>query len=149
MVKILHASTTLHELWGGPKRYIRIILHETIPELQAAARAYNPYDYNGFRNAAACFHTPLSKEKSIDGEWVRVSNEHYGGIIRFAREYINLEVVAHECVHAAAELWRLDVQPSLVIGKYCGPREENLAYMVGDLTAEVYAKVYPELTYDD
>lgn len=149
MVLIMHASTTLHGEWGGPKRYVRIIVHETIPELQAAARAYNPYDYSGFKNAAACFHTPVFREKCVDGEWVGVVDNHYGGLIRLAREYINLEVVTHECVHAAAEIWRLDVQPSLAIGKFCGPREESFAYMVGDLTMAVYAKIYEEILIHD
>jgi hypothetical protein len=133
-VTVLHASTTKHEWWGGPKRYIRIVVHETTPALQRAAARYRGTD---FSNAAGCFHPAPERERFHNGEWTSVTDPHWAGVLRVSKEWLDTEVVIHECLHAALAIYRMDVSTFVRLENGCGEREETLAYIAGDLTANV------------
>jgi hypothetical protein len=142
MSDILHVSTLRHEEWGGPKRYIRITVHDNLSEFRKAAQNYSPHE--DFVGSVGCFHPAPTRERYVGKRWVDITDEHWGGVMRLAKGWINLEVVAHESVHAAAAIWRRDVMPNLRLGEDCGPHEEMLAYMVGDISMGVYRKLYEE-----
>ena len=127
MAITLHASTTQHDRWGGPRRYIRVYVYDTTPELQRAAAGYRN-EYDGFSAAGGCFHPAEVKDDE---------DPHWAGVLRLSREYIGTEVVSHECIHAAAAIYRMDVQGYIVLGYGCGHREETLAHIAGDLIASV------------
>ncbi len=136
MSLILHASTTRHDEWGGSKRYIRIIVHDTTAEFQKASMRYRPWvDWS---KAAGSFSPAPDREKCNDqGEWILMKPLPWTGVLRLSREVLNFEVITHECVHAAAAIYRMDVKTTINLGYGCGPREETLAYIIGDLTASV------------
>ena len=132
---ILHASTVDHDRWDGPKRYIRIAVHDTTHELQQAAKRYRGED---FSNAGGLFH-PADTVYTIldDGTFRDDADRHYAGTMRLSREHLTTEVVAHETIHAAATIYRMDVITTIVLGNGCSHREETFAYIAGHLISQV------------
>lgn len=57
--------------------------------------------------------------------------------MRLSRDALTTEIIVHECVHAAAAIYRMDVNTVMQLGDACNPQEETLAYIVGDLTKSV------------
>lgn len=136
MVLVLHASTYRNKIWGGPKRYIRVIVHDTTAELQAAALHYRPF--TNWADVAGCFHpAPHRERENNGGKWVGITPPHWAGVMRLSRETLNSEIVVHECVHVAVAIYRMDIKPNIILGYECRDREEMLAYIVGDITSEV------------
>ncbi len=85
MTRVLHASTRRHEEWGGPKRYIRIIVHDTTAEFQKKVKAYNPF--MTWSHAAGAFHPAPDRERCDEhGNWVRVTPPHWAGVMRLSAE---------------------------------------------------------------
>lgn len=134
-MQTLHFSTHDHECWDGPKRWFRVFIHETVEELQTAARRYSPHIE--WKNAYGCFHPVPLRERHVDGKWENASNSHFAGVIRLWAGDVNAHVVSHEIVHAAAAVYRMDVRPVVSLGRECGIPEEDFAYIVGDLTASL------------
>lgn len=141
MFKVAHASTTRHEEWGGPKRWVRIILHDNVGELQIAARKLSLAHV--LVTTVGCYHAP-----TIPTEWdekrqrvVSAFPNHYAGTIRLCRPWLNNDTVVHECVHAASMVYRMDIPEPFNIGVHYNPREEHLAYIVGDLANNVFAAI--------
>ena len=133
---VTHASTDRHAEWGGTRRYIRIVIHPDTPSLRKAATRYTGGD---FTNAAGCFHPAPDRERYDEerDEWKQVTDPHWAGVLRLSRDSLHTEAVTHECVHAALAIYRMDVAVVPNLGNGCGPREETLAYIVGDLTHSV------------
>lgn len=142
---VLHASTSRHEEWGGPKRYVRVMLHPDVEHLRVAAARYAGGD---FSQAAGCFHPAPDRWRSVDGEWVMVTDPHWAGVLRLAVGHLGTEPVVHEVVHAAATIYRMDVRTIINLGNGCRDREETLAYMVGDLARSVVRALYAAGAYD-
>jgi hypothetical protein len=134
MTAVLHASTTRHAEWGGQARYLRIVLHDTTAAMQAAARRYRGGNWQGTGGA---FHPAPVKERHDGTTWIRTEAPHWAGVMRLSRTYLEAEVVAHECVHAGLAIYRMDVAGYVQLGEGCGRREETLAYIIGDVTAQV------------
>lgn len=141
MTTVLHASTTHHDIWKGPKRYVRIIIHDNVDEFRTAADAYSPQ--SDFSGATGCFHPAIWREKFNEEKkrWEFTGDKHYAGTIRLADEHITYNVLTHESVHAAAHIWRMDVTKAVHLGWNCARNEEWFAYIVGDLTQQVIAAV--------
>ncbi len=135
MTLILHASTTRHTEWGGLKRYIRIFVYDFTQELQRAGNIYRPGNWS---DVGGSFHPAPYRERYIEqGMWVSVTSPHWAGVMRLSLDCLNSEVVVHECVHAGAAIYRMDVKSNIILGYECRPREETLAYIIGDLAASV------------
>lgn len=132
---VTHVSTTDHDRWDGPTRYIRVVIHDTTDELRRAAKRYRGED---FSNAGGCFH-PADTVYTVldDGTFRDDADPHWAGVLRLSREYLTTEVVAHECIHAAATIYRMDVVATVVLGNGCGHREETFSYIAGHLIARV------------
>lgn len=148
---VKHVSTFRHDEWGGPKRYIKVVVHRTRGEMQRAAAKYALRENENdafYQYALACFQPAPDREiydKKTDS-WRSTTDKHYAGLLRLVKGYVGAEVVAHECVHAAAHIWRRDVthkakKPVVNLGDDCGWREEGFAYLVGDLTGGVMLAV--------
>lgn len=128
---ILHASTATHEIWQGPKRYIRVIIHDTTEELQKAAKRYSGHDHVEDKTWA-CFQPCkqrllVSKNKTVN------LTKHYAGIMRLSREHFDTRIIVHECLHAAAHIYRMDCHTQVHLGDTCNYREEYLAHILDDL----------------
>lgn len=138
MTVTLHASTDRHDEWDGPRRYVRIIVHDTAEELRAAAYRYRD-DTGDWTGTAACFHpADLRLRYDEDGTTHDISDPHYAGLLRLSRDKgLGTEQVTHECVHAGAAIYRMDVCTMIRLENGCGEREETLAYIVGNLAAAV------------
>lgn len=133
MTIVLHASTDREDVWGGIKRYIRIVIHPTLEEFIAGATRHTPHqEWDG---AIGCFHPSDIREvyNKKTKMWER-KESNYAGTMRLWGERVTSDVVVHETVHAAAHIYRLDVSPIANLGQDCFQAEENFAYIVGDLT---------------
>jgi len=126
-VSLRHA----HNVYGGPRRYFHIFIHDDLDDMRAAAKRYSGCSVDDA--LAVCQPAPLRIRYDNDGEPVDVSDQHWGGIVRLVAGHITTEIVAHELTHAALVVYRMDINPDVRLGNGCRLREEHLAYITGDL----------------
>lgn len=126
-----------HTKTGGKRRWFRVSVHPDEHTFRAAANAFRPDDSTAFKEAVACFHPAPERWFYEQGKPDRQIDSGYGGTFRFAAEWIDAEVLAHEAVHAAARTWRLDVTSAVHLGWDCAKNEETFAYLVGDIVQQV------------
>lgn len=121
-----------HLDYGGPKRWFNVFIHPTLDHFRSAA---NRYSGGAFDGAIGCCHpAPVKAEyDEATDAWVDNSDPHWAGVIRFVDGKLSTEVVAHEMVHAALVIYRMDVCTDVRLGNGCRGREETLAYITGDL----------------
>ncbi len=130
------------ETEGAQGRYLRVIIYPSTDQLQAAARRYRPDD--DYTDTAGIFHpTPLrSRYDRRKRRWTDTTPP-YVGTMRLAASHLTLDVIAHECTHAALTLIRhhdwaqTDGDGAADFGTNCSPHEERFAYVLGDLVAAV------------
>lgn len=117
------------DVTNGPVRWFQVMIHDSPAELQEAARRYGrPVD-----EALACCHPAPMIERLVDGEWVRSNPPTWAGVVRLCHPHITTAIVAHEMIHAALVIYRMDVCDDVRLGNGCGDREETLAHIAGDL----------------
>lgn len=140
MTKVLYASTTRHDEWQGPKRYVCIVIHDTEEEFRRAAARHNYNDASrGWETAVGAFH-PIERREKYDRSkkrWTNNTHPHFTGTIRTSVKWVTDEIIVHEVVHAASHIFRLDVAKRVNLGTDCHQNEEWFAYIVGDLSASV------------
>lgn len=140
MTTILHASTEFcHHRWSGPKKYVRIVIHDTHEQFLKGAEDYRPDAVTPPDPPVACFHPPVIVEhydKRLK-RWVRRSSLHFAGTIRMSQDWLTDEIIVHEVTHAAIEIYRRDYAKRPDLGLHCGKNEENLAYLIGELSNHV------------
>jgi hypothetical protein len=144
VAEVYHASTTRHTEWGGPKRWIRIVVHEDNRTFQAAAAKYSPNaDWDG---TAGAFHPTAHRERwdKHSKEWVPTGDPYFAGVMRLSREQFTNETIVHECLHAAIAIYRSNVKAKVNLGDEVGDNEEHLCYILGDLTEAVFAALKEE-----
>jgi hypothetical protein len=143
MTEVFNVSTFRHELWGGPRRYYRFYIYDTVEELRAACVKFNRKHYprgpyQNFSDTAGVCH-PVSYRERYDRkkrEWVQTNVPGWAGIIRLCNGWLTNEVVSHECVHAAIGIYRLDISNGKsILVENGNTAEEALAYMTGDIYA--------------
>jgi hypothetical protein len=128
-VSLRHA----HKVYGGPRRYFRVVIHDDLADMHAAAERYNGEPL-GDDCRACCQPAPTRERLADDGEtWEQHEPKHFGGILRFIDGWVTTEIVAHELTHAALVVYRMDINPDVRLGNGCRLREEHLAYITGDL----------------
>ena len=122
----------------GPRRWVQVRIHPTLEHLYRAADRAAPteggegVDWAGL-GVSACFQ-PIGFSDVVDG-WPTWPRNGYAGILRFAEGLVTPEIVAHEVVHAACWIYRMNVKADMRLGKGCGTHEEQLAYITGELSA--------------
>lgn len=136
MTTILHASTLRHKEWGGPKRFVRIVLYDTNAEFLKAFQRGNPGDPGRTIGSFSSVVQHFKYDKKTK-DWIDKTHPHFAGTIRISREHCTYEVLSHEVVHAACCIYRLDIKEDIDLGDGCGVFEEKLAYIIGDLTNAV------------
>lgn len=118
--------------FGG---YLLAIVYDDLAAMRRAAERYN---YGDLSQALGCWTpAPWRYRFNEDGSEVDTTYRPFAGVLRLARDHITTEIVAHELVHAAATLYRRKISRSVGLGDECGESEEALAYIVGDLLAQV------------
>lgn len=142
MTKILHISTHHQPMYDGPKRYIRVYVYDTVDELRKAAGrfSFNPSSSDPNR-AIGMFSPPPTKEFYNGKQWIKTNYPHWGGMMRLCKEYLCYEVVTHECFHAACSIYRMDIKTQINLSHGTFEREEQLAYIAGDLCAQLVTKL--------
>jgi len=137
--KVFHVSTRHHPMWNGPKRYVRVYLYDTVEELRDAARRFHYFAPDSDTDKATGLFTPAYQhfKYAKDGSEIDLTDKHYAGMMRLCVPHLTYEVVAHECVHAACAIYRMDITKSVVLHTHCNLREEQFAYLAGQLTDEI------------
>lgn len=139
MTDVYHASTSRQREWSGPKRWIRIVVHDTLRQFYDGAKNYS--DNANWEGAVGAFHPSAHREKfdKKTQSWVPVSDPYFAGVMRLCKEELDIEVVVHECVHAGLAIYRADVKPRVNLKDEVNPDEEHLCYIIGDITEAVFA----------
>lgn len=115
----------------GPRRWWLVRIHDSLDELRRAAARYHPGV--DFSTCEGCCHAASWVDDG--GRHVRYGKRGYAGVIRLADGRLTGEVVAHELLHAAVATYRMNVAADVRLGRGVGEREEQLAYIFGDLYA--------------
>lgn len=116
----------------GPRRWWRVRIHSDVEHLRDAAHRHRPLHGRDWWNECfGCCHPTRWLEQEDGSRQYPVSG--YAGLIRFSVDYFTAEIVAHELVHAAAATYRMNVCPDVRLGSGCGRREEEFAYIYGEL----------------
>lgn len=124
MTASLSVSTNAHLLYKGPRRWFRLVVHPTREDMRRAARRYDGTELDP-EASACCQPTPVK----FDGS----DPAHFGGVVRFVHGDMTAEIVIHEMTHAAAVVYRMDVDPVIDLGNGCRHEEETLTHLIGDL----------------
>lgn len=112
----------------------------TSTRLRAAAQRLNPKPPGtGWADTFGCFQ-PSSFWTNKQG-FVWWHPNGYAGTLRLAEGYVMAEIVAHELVHAAVQIYRMNVRRRVQLGVETGQREEDLAYIYGELFADLQDKL--------
>jgi hypothetical protein len=120
----------------GPRRWWWVRIHDNVDQLREAAHRHRPwYGRDHWDDTCGCCH-PLGWLNGGKGDQHWPANG-YAGVIRYSEDYLTSEIVAHELVHAALWTYRMNVTGDVRLGRQCGGREEQLAYIYGELYADL------------
>lgn len=124
----------------GPRRWWLIRIHDTAEQLREAAHRFRPWlGRSHWEDCCGCCH-PLGWMNGGKGDQKWPANG-YAGVIRYCEDWLTPEIVAHELVHAALWTYRMNVKSHANLGRECGEREEQLAYIYGELYADLERKL--------
>ncbi|WP_409463592.1 hypothetical protein [Amycolatopsis sp. GA6-003] len=123
----------------GPRRWCWVVVHPDLDHFRAAAIRTAPWHGTAYWDGCLGCFQPVAYRERHDGEaWVgRWPANGYAGILRLAEGHVSPEIVAHELVHASAQIYRMNVDRDVRLGDDCGEREEQLAYIYGELFASL------------
>jgi len=125
----------------GPRRWCQVRVHDTVEDLRRAAHRLRPDTGAAWWDECyGCFHPTWHWTDSETGRRVYSPNG-YAGLIRLAEGHISFEVIAHELVHAAAQIYRMNVHSDIRLGGNCASREESFAYIHGELMNDLIEKL--------
>lgn len=133
---------------AGPGRgtWWHVRIYDTEHELQDAAHRYHVAngawpDRDSWAGVAGCVQTALWREQTA-GTWKQVlpANKLLG-VIRLSRTHLTVEVLAHECLHAALATYRMLVKRDVRLGVGTDHREEALCYIAGELTDQLLGAI--------
>jgi hypothetical protein len=95
----------------GPARWLWVRIHPDLETLRAAAHRLRPGE--DFAACYGCVH-PVAGPPPVNG---------FAGVVRFALTHLTGDIVAHELVHAALAVYRLNVSADVRLGAGCRRRE--------------------------
>lgn len=127
------SSFTVSTDVGGTRRWWTVRIHPDVEHLRRAARRHHPSV--DFSECAGVCQAAVWVDYGT-GELTRYGANGYAGIIRLAPPYVTGAIVAHELLHAAVATYRMNVDSDVRLGEGVGEREEQLAYIYGDLYAD-------------
>jgi hypothetical protein len=136
--RVLHSFRIRTSDWRvPPARWIWVRVHPTQAHMAEAAYRMAPYHGRDFhKQALGCFQgTPTFERWDEDRKRWQVRHRPCAGTLRLVDGHVTSEIVAHELIHAACQVYRGNVARSIRLEQDCGPREEQLAYIYGELFA--------------
>jgi hypothetical protein len=117
----------------GPRRWCWVRIHDTVEDLRVSAHRNAPWhEREWWSECVGCFQPTAVRLDKATGEPKEPANG-YAGTLRLAEGWVTAEIVAHELIHAALCIYRMNVKPDVRLGQGCGKREEDLAYIYGEL----------------
>jgi hypothetical protein len=120
---------TMPDTHVPPQRWWRVMVYETADGMRRAAHRYDSdTDFSGARGVV--HHARWVND---DATGYRYSDNGYAGVIRLCVEYLNTRYIAHELVHAAAAVYRMNVDEDVYLGGEVGVEEEQLAHLYDEL----------------
>jgi hypothetical protein len=126
----------------GTRRWVQVRIHPDAEHLERAAYRTSPArGRDWWTGSRGCFHT--ARFKGGEDGWPIWPPSGYAGILRLALGWITEEIVAHELVHAALQVYRMNVKADVRLSNGCGQREEQLAYIYGELAADMRRHLNP------
>ncbi len=123
----------------GPRRWCWVRIHPTIAHFTAAATRTAPWHPKGYWDGCIGCFQPTTWIEHDDGIVTYPANG-YAGTLRLIEGHNNPEITAHELVHAATQIYRMNVKRDVRLGDDCRQREEELAYIYGELFASLHSK---------
>lgn len=128
----------------GRPRDIDVYLYDRPAHMRAAATRHSKAwetDFEPFSNAAAVTHGFQHIRIHDDGT---EEEQQLAAIIRFSRENLTPEIIAHEVAHAAQHLYRLDCfNEGDPAEDHFGSANETFAYLLGDLFEIIWTILHP------
>jgi len=125
----------------GPRRWCWVTIHPTPEHFRTAAARTAPWHVAGYwEGCLGCFQPVPYRERNVGGEWIgRWPTNGYAGVLRLIDGHTTPEIVAHELVHAAAQVYRMNVCGDIRLRDGCHEREEQFAYIYGELAGALAA----------
>lgn len=118
----------------GPARWVRVVIHPHVADMHRLARRRSPWSPPE-EDTRGMFQPAPTYERFDGKQWVKRWPANYAGIMRLCRGWVTSEIVAHELMHAACQIYRMSVAGWIRLENDCGRREESLAYIYGQLFA--------------
>lgn len=121
----------------GPRRWCWVRIHPDADHLRAAGHRHRPDNGRDWWDECfGCFQPARFDHDDTTGE-ARYPANGYAGVLRLSAPDVTSEIVAHELVHAAATIYRMNVTRTVRLGDgFTGfHREEDFAYIYGELFA--------------
>lgn len=134
---IAEAGVTGVRLWW----WVRI--YDTADQLRDAAHKHHNWYGRQYWDGCYGVHQPVPFRERIkgSGKWEIITPANgQMGVIRLCRPF-TVEQVAHEATHAALFAYRSVKARNVRLGDECGPREELLCYLVGDIVDSILGQV--------
>lgn len=116
----------------GQRRWVRVVIYDTLAELQAAGQAYNGED--------------LSGAAGLTQSWGDAEGRSLGIIVRLARGRLGTQVVSHEIHHAATAIYGSTVGDRISRQAHLNHYNEPFAHLYSDLLSRLVDRLY-ELGY--
>lgn len=133
----------------GRKRRVRVVVYDTVKEMQTAGRRCRPDVKDGFKDALALSQPRFSFR--IDAEGKETHSPH-AGMVRLVKGEMGAAVVSHEMVHMGLAIYRNDWHRSdwnEGLGDLdTMANEEVLCHIVGDLVRSATSKFWAAGYYD-
>jgi hypothetical protein len=136
---------------SGKHRTIKVFVYDSKKELRTAAhkyslRNYEPEDEEYYNSAGALTHSFQRFKMAEDGIVMMHENSN---IIRLSKDQIGSETICHESAHAALHIYHIDcVKEADVAEEHINSGNEQLCYLVGDITKKIVNKLYEYGCYD-
>lgn len=139
----------------GRRRHVRVRIHPDPRAFRAAAHALRPHSdgIGHWEDCWGCFQ-PSPYRLNTETKETRYPVNGYAGTLRLIDPaysgYANVqnsfvEIVAHEVVHAAATVYRINVARTIRLGDgrdRLFDHEEEFAYIYGELLADLHHHLY-------
>ncbi|MFD8496330.1 hypothetical protein [Amycolatopsis sp. NPDC059657] len=117
----------------GPRRWCWVRIHPDEAHFAAAAKRLAPWhDEPGWWDGCLGCFQPTGWIEHDDGA-IEYPRNGFAGTLRLIDGHVTSEIVAHELVHAAVQIYRMNVKRDVRLSRDCGQREEELAYIYGEL----------------
>ena len=132
-----------------PHRWFWVRVYDTVENLRKGAARYGAEPVGHFDRAVACVQRVWALHSLDDVEHLNpiFPASGFAGVIRLSQENLYTEIIFHELVHAAAIVYRLNVNPDMQLGTGIVAddldsgsvlaNEESLAYIYGSLAADM------------